>query len=451
MSLTAAAWLLAFATLAYLSTKRAVWAFGLYWLTYYASPPFWWWGDPINAITMRWSFTAATICVVAVLLHPKPKLTPREKTGLLLFGVYVLNATLVHFMLASNPERSYVCLTHLWKYAGLFMVGLLGIRDRRDLELALWFIVIMSFYIGYEVVVHDRGQWVHGRLELKVIPQAGEANALAGLLAMALPIGAAFLLGGQQPLWKKAGLVVVLVFLFETILRCNSRSVFLSLLAAGPVWLLLAKGKARKRALVGLCLVAMAVPLMVKSEKIVNRFKSTFVEEDERDGSASARIVMWKAAVEMIKGHPFGSGGESAFRSPLGNSYIAHLGIGLNRAVHNGFLDIATGWGIQGLAIYLAIAGMAAWSLYRGIALSWHGDLQWRLIGAALVADVIIIFVCATFASTLDNEWMIWWFFLSFAYGRISQQEAHQRNAIASHSFSEQAAARVVPELVPAG
>ncbi len=451
MSLTAAVWLVCFIGLATAATRRAAWAFGLYWLTYYASPPFWWWGAPLNSLTMRWSLLAAVICAVAVVLHRRAELDGRSKLAIFLFGLYALNAALVHATSASDPVRSYTCLTYVWKYYGLFVLGLYGLRSRKDFELALWFIIIGSAYIGYEVVVNDRGTWNQGRLELKVIPMAGEANALAGLLAVSLPMGAAFLLGGRRS-WRTMGaLTIMLVFIFETVIRCNSRATFLSLFGGGFIWLLLARGKARKRALLGLFLVAIATSMMVKNEKFIRRFKSIFVAEEERDSSAKQRIILWKAALRMLRRYPFGKGGECAFRSPVGRSYTRALGFEKDRAVHNGYLDIACGWGVQGLAIYLGILLLGAWNLYKGIATSWNGDVEWLLVGAALIADLIIILVCAMFTSTLDNEWMIWWFFLSFTYGRISQQEAHQRNAVANRSFSEQATARVVPELVPAG
>ena len=107
MSLTATVWVGLFAALAILSLGRPVWAVSLYLLTFFAAPHLWWWGDEIPAA--RYALWTGVVLLLAVPLYLAQA---REETGrrfTVVHGaaiVMALNATLVHFALASHPEIS---------------------------------------------------------------------------------------------------------------------------------------------------------------------------------------------------------------------------------------------------------------------------------------------------------------------------------------------------------
>ena len=59
MTLTLAAWCVLLVWLVIKSFGRPSYAIGVYMLTFFAHPLYWWWGDPIE--DFRWNFLASLI------------------------------------------------------------------------------------------------------------------------------------------------------------------------------------------------------------------------------------------------------------------------------------------------------------------------------------------------------------------------------------------------------
>src|SRR5262245_30025798 len=106
MSLTAIAWVLLFGSLTVSSLIRPVWAVSLYMLTFFAAPHLWWWGDQIP--DQRYALIAGLILLGAVAFNTAQasegeRQWSRAHSAALLI---VLNATFVHFVVASTPSVS---------------------------------------------------------------------------------------------------------------------------------------------------------------------------------------------------------------------------------------------------------------------------------------------------------------------------------------------------------
>ena len=183
------------------------------------------------------------------------------------------------------------------------------------------------------------------------------------------------------------------VLLVEVILRCVSRGGMLALLAAGIWPVLTARGRIRRYAIVGVVLAAAAAYSVTGEhdrEKVIGRFVTIFAPEEERDASAESRLLFWERALKMLGDHPLGSGAEAAFNSRLGFSYIRDIS-NVPRAIHNGYLDIATSWGVQGLALYLGAFLLAWLQVHRGVAAAraQHNDAA-AFLGCCIQAALVL-------------------------------------------------------------
>ncbi len=261
------------------------------------------------------------------------------------------NAVAVHFLFASRPEHSWIFLDLMAKQTVVCIVLYYAIQSNADLRIFLLAIMFGCAFVGFQVVYGGQGYMVRGRLEGVSIPGASDANGLSGALSMGLPIAGFFLLQGRS-IYIKLAAVGSAVLVLETLLRCNSRGAYLGCMAAGAWLVWSTSGKSRVQA-VGIAVLGIAAFLLqAKNEAIWDRLFSVTADAEVRDNSAKERLDYWEAGLKMVSRYPLGSGGEAAFMSPIGRTFIAHLRDEY-RAVHNGFIDIAASWGVQGLLLFL--------------------------------------------------------------------------------------------------
>ncbi|MDH3719834.1 MAG: hypothetical protein OES79_17065, partial [Planctomycetota bacterium] len=255
------------------SFNRSAWGMCIYFMTFFAIPVGWWWGQGIlTSITGRWSLLSAVIFAAAVGMNSGFQLNRLDAASQRVFRLlflYAINATLVHFAFASNPTKSYNGLTLLWKFLILAFLLNLAIQKFDDLKLFLLAIVGGAAYVAYEIIINDRGGFEKGRLEGIFIPGAGESNYLAGLMSMCIPLAAYFLFFGK---WKGRLFALIAVpLIFDVVLRCNSRGAFLALPAGGARLYLASTGRSRKFANYGIILACLAIAYQAKDPEIHER------------------------------------------------------------------------------------------------------------------------------------------------------------------------------------
>lgn len=451
MSLTTSAWLGLFIAFTVLTFRRSSWGIPLYIMTFYAHPEGWWWGSGLlTSMGIRWNLLAALIFAVGVLFDGREKPARAGKSAhavLLLLLLYAVNASVVHLQSASDPEESWLGLVMVWKNLGLLVLMLAAIRDNFDLKLMIYSVILGASYIGYEVYFNDVGHLREGRLEGIPLLNADEADNLAGLLCLSIPLCGYLLFVGKRIERLVAFISVALIL--EIILRCVSRGAFLALIGGG-VWLAAgAKGRVRYYAMAGAILAGVAAFVMMgeAQEGITTRFLTTFAPSESRDESAQSRLHFWSQALKMIGDHPLGSGGTAAFRSDLGYSYLEQIGVTRRRAVHNGYLNIAAGWGVQGLLIYLAALLLAWRRLRAGVSLARSLDNhRASFLGCCIDAALVTQLITCMFISTLGAEWFFWWMAMALGYQRVVSPVAtgaydyEQPELHPQHALPEQAA-----------
>ncbi len=432
MSLTAATWILLFGTLTILSLRRAIFGFSLYLLTFFASPDLWWWGKATLA-GPRWNLYAGIILLSAVFLQCARSglgdTRSLKRVGKYLLAILV-NATFVHLALAPNISISAVHYFALTKFVLLFFLVGLAVRDRVDLKIALMSIVLGAGYIGFEASVNNRGS-IHGsRIENIGAPGATESNLLASLMLTALPIvGSAIFVGEKR---TKLAAILVAPLVLNLILLCNSRGAFLATIFAGLSFLVLARGRIRKHITIALILGSVATYFLLGDPDILSRFATTFVNAEERDRSAGNRLIFWSAGLKMVRDHPLGAGGD-AYKRIYAERYLANEGIQEeNRAVHNGFINEAAEWGIQGLSLRLLfILSSTIVALRLMSARLRVSDVSTSFLCAALVTSITGFLAASMFIDSLDSEWGYWIPALMVAIDRVARSEAPEAAATA--------------------
>jgi O-antigen ligase len=425
MSATASAWVVLAATLLLMSFRRPVWALALYFLTFFAAPSFWWWGDELPVL--RYALWAGYILLGSVVIVRPPGVAnlPAADTMRTAAILMAVNAGIVHLLFAVDRTISLEVLVEFCKYLLLYFLISAAIRDRADLHRAIAVIALGAAYIGWEVTINGRGDFSGSRLEGVGAPAAQTSNSLANVLLVTLPLAGSLFL---QKSWKwKTVAIVASPLILNVLLLCNSRGAFLGLIGTGISFVLVSRGKTRKRALQTMALGSIVLFLLLGDPDIMNRFVTTFTGSAERDNSAASRLTFWQAGLRMLNDHPLGAGG-GAFKFALGSKYLSEL-VGVedadSRSLHNGFMTEATDWGIQGLALKMFAFFIALRIAYRTAEKARKEErLLDALLGICLVTTAIGFLIHCMFGAFLDHEWGYWILALLVRYGALYHEAA---------------------------
>jgi putative inorganic carbon (hco3(-)) transporter len=420
MSATAAVWVALAATLVLLSVRRPVYAVSFYMMTFFAAPHLWWWGDDLPGL--RYAGIAGLVLLVTVILHRsqstddnRHRFTTVHKLGMAL----ALNATFVHFAIASTPDVSVDNYVELLKLVLLVFVMWGAIQNRRDLRVVMMSIALGAAYIGYEVTYNERGYFDGGRLEGVGAPGAESSNSLANVMLLSLPlIGSLFIEGNR---YHKLTAIAAGPLALNVILLCNSRGGFLGLAGAAASFLLVARGPTRKRAIQSLALGGITLFLLLGDPQILERFATTFSGDEARDRSAASRLEFWQAGFLMLQDYPLGDGGGS-FKYVHGGKYLSQVvgGEAADRSLHNGYLTEATEWGIQGLFLRLLFLGAALRMAFRTNRLCrQEGRVNDALMGVCIIVAAAGYLIHCFFGSFISNEWGYWIVVLLVRYGEL--------------------------------
>lgn len=429
MSLTLLIWIALFISLAVLAFKRPAYGVALYMLTFFLCPPFWWWGGPVASY--RWNLYGGVILLISVIVSrinnqtKQAQSTPPLTRFICWSAILILiNATAVHVALADSWEISGDSYFLLAKFILLFFLISLSIQNKWDLRIILLSIALGAGYLGYEVTVNERGQINGNRLEGVGVPAASTANGLACMMVTVLPIAGCFFLVGNR--WEKLLMIPIAPMILNVILLCNSRGAFLALILTAITFLIMSPRGVRKKVLKLMCLGAVATWLLLGDPRIVERFMTTFVSAEERDSSAAGRLEFWSAATNMIADYPLGAGGH-AFKNKHGIHYLEEIGIYEARSIHNGYLNEACQWGIQGmlLRIGLFITSIILLKNTAKSGIQTNSDFH-AVISTAILAGIVGMMLQSMFGTFLASEWGYWMVALAVGAARAYSSETLQ-------------------------
>lgn len=434
MSLTLITYLIIFTSLAYMAImKKPVWGVSLYIFNLLIFPRLWWWGKhfPIS----RWSLIASCILLAAVCvdysrnnnsspLASAPDMNEmqikyfffKERPVNIVIFLMILNYSIVHFIIAGGSSISSEIYFLVLKFLFLLILIKSTIKKSEDHFIIFFTILICLGYLGYQVWTGAAGDTVGGRLENLPVPSAQTSNLFASILVLFLPsLGALFFLSKRKTV--KILSVLCFPFILNIIFLLNSRGAYLGLIVAFCSLFLIARKKERKILAIAAFCGLFVVPLLAKDEKIYERFTSIFVEQEQRDYSAQSRFIFWGAALDMVSDHPFGLGGH-AFKKMLGLTYLRKHGVDISRSIHNGYLDIATQWGIQGLFLHLLLIYLIFKKALKAAQyqLLKHDAHHESFFIKACLSGMVGFCASSMFSNTLDEEWLYWMLAMLLAY-----------------------------------
>lgn len=428
MSLSLVIFLGLFVLFAVLAFARPVWGVSLYMLAFFACPPFWWWGNAIAHY--RWSLYSGIVLLGVVMMSRfssaakhDPQFGPLAKRLCWIMVVLLGNATLVHIALSKTLAISAPTYILLAKFVLLYFLIINTIRTKNDVRIALMSMVIGAGYIGYEVTINDRGKLKSNRLEGVGAPGATSANDLAQLMITMLPIAGGLFLVGRWP--DRIAMLFCAPFIMNVVLLCNSRGAFLAAIGGALAFIVVAPRQTRKRVLGLACLGGIALWFLLGDPRIVERFMTTFTSGEERDHSAASRLDYWKAGLRMVVDYPLGAGGDG-FHDAHGGKYLAKMGYMFEaRSVHNGYINEACNWGLQGVALRLGLFFFTLLLLRRSaVYCTQRNDITGAVVACSLMAGLMSFLIQSTFGDFLDEEWGYWLLAVAVAHSQVFARNA---------------------------
>jgi O-antigen ligase len=187
------------------------------------------------------------------------------------------------------------------------------------------------------------------------------ANALAFLLVLGLPI-AWHLFMHRRDIVRLAGLLYVLTAPVGLLLTATRGALVAGIAASAIVPLTLPRQSLRSYALVGVLLILVtlaAVQLVPQSNW--KRVLSTSSEIAE-GGSLSGRAQLWNAGLQAFPQRPLLGAGLNAYAEALAiQGNLRYRGAG----AHNVAIGLLVEEGIVGLALFAAIFGACAWTIFH--------------------------------------------------------------------------------------
>ena len=125
----------------------------------------------------------------------------------------------------------------------------------------------------------------------------------------------------------------------------------------------------------------------------------------------------------MIQQTPFGSGGD-AFDTKRARQIMKNRGSSFyNNSVHQGYINEALDWGVQGLVIHLGFVFSAIWSVFKTMQFRKKiGDLASAFYGPCLIGGFAAWLMGCLVGDFFYLEWGFWLVILSVCYTKIFGQ-----------------------------
>jgi O-antigen ligase len=254
-----------------------------------------------------------------------------------------------------------------------------------------------------------KGHLIVGRLEGVLGGDYSNPNDLALAIVISLPLCLALLLLRNNPVWRAAWALAILVMTYTVILT-GSRGGFLSLTVAATVCLWgFARG--RRRYLLVVAAVLCFFVWQFSQGLLRNRLEATFGSKDDNmsayDSAQQRKQLFWQS-VEVTRAHPIFGVGPGNFEILSGHWHVTH----------NTFTEISSEAGLPGLALFLLILSSGFDNVRRTkrllrsrtnsslLARGLHASLAGYVAGALFTSTAYAFFPYVLVAYTTALLWM---------------------------------------------
>ncbi|MBV6422413.1 MAG: hypothetical protein NAOJABEB_00194 [Steroidobacteraceae bacterium] len=406
MSLTAAAFLLTFATgLGLAVLRNPIYGLYTYVAVFYLDAPHRWWGTGLP--DLRWSLIAAGVTAVSLLrVTADSARPPWYRTLPAVWLIAYTTWLLIQSPWALDPAEHRECLILFAKFTIVYFLVYRLIDTPARVADFLLAHVLGCLYLGLIALGMDVPG---GRLDGVGGPGIDDSNTLGMHAATAAIVGAMLIFATRG--WRRAAAVISAPFILNMIVQTGSRGAFLALFAGG-VTLLVLRPREKTRLFLALAIVAVLGFGYVASATFWERMQtieSAVKQDADIDDSAEGRIEQFKAGIRMFAAHPLGVGHRGfVVLSPsyLEQKYLTSAGA---RSSHNTFITTLVEQGVPGAVMYSLLW---AWVLKecaraRGWAKRTRPLLEVSLI-AAVSGGLIVVLIGGQFADFLKVEVQIW-------------------------------------------
>ncbi len=383
-----------------------IWGVVNYLFAYQTNPTNTWWGEPLEAMGMRFSLFAAGFTILGLFFGRKhvPESRPMFAAWEWCAIGLLLMAFLSLLLEVTFDHRSRNAIDKFWKTM-LFVLILTRMGGRREhLRLIIWSLVLGSLYVGYDAYTANPSDFLFGRLNRIGGPDFSTSSGTAAHMSAMLPIiGAAFLC---TPSWLAKGLAALAgAFTVNTIVLCRTRSAFLGLLVGALAAGLLAPRARRFRIQ---CMLAMAVVLSftLTDEHFWNRMKTLFHRETmQTDMAAVSRTEIWSTSVQILADHPLGIGVGNFAR--VITQYEPRYA---KRSTHNTVVVCFVELGVLGGLLFLGLVGLSLLYVYESYRLAdtTRQPLETKFLAHGLLVACVTYFVTGLGTERFYCE-SFWW------------------------------------------
>ena len=406
MSITALVFLLFFAAgLGAALFLRPMYGLYTYIAVFYLHPPSRWWGASLP--DLRWALLAAVVTLLALFVH-RDSLNPAGKwyssKAIIFLGVYVFWMWL-QWVFVISPYHSLGVILFS-KYMLLIFLIYTIVDNEKDFLGFCTAHVVGCAYFGYLVLQAPDT----GRLEGVGGPGVDDANTLGMHLGTGLMFASFLLLRYKG--YARWLILLAIPLILNGVFQTETRGAFVGIFLGGVVTIYL-KPKSIRKTYYSLVVLAVVSALFVVNESLMTRLGSmgaAVSEEQEWDNSATSRVFIAQAQLQMFADYPLGVGHQgTAFlsRGYLETRWLA--GNSGDRASHNTVMSVLVDQGLPGIILFFLICLSAVSALGKMKQMDKKGlNLEYGLYRTMLGGALVTIIASGMFAQYLKAEVQIW-------------------------------------------
>jgi hypothetical protein len=407
-------------------------AFVLYEVVYFFNPSNRWWGYMVPDIS--YSFFTVVLMLTVLLANfgklNKNKLfaAPQIKWIYFILLLYVVAGFYAVF-----PEWHQESTIYFLKLVIIISVAYKLINSERDLNLALWGYIFGSFYIGF--LTYQVGRGSMGRVEGIGTVDALNSNSIAAAIAPSLILCLYYY-------WNSSNLKIKLlfalagIFIANALVLINSRGAFLGA-ACGLAYFMFfmyfspLQKRFQKTTVISLIIVGLSGVFYLADDSFIARMGSiSNTKVDVAKESGTTRTEYWKAAWNLAKDYPLGTGSRGfEYYAPIYIAEGVNTGKSRHRAVHSTWFEALSEVGYLGFfaLIMMLYASFKATKKCKEL-LRKQNDINNYFKILALEAALISFMVSMTFINRFRAEVFYWLIlFTACAYNIYVLKKDHSK------------------------
>jgi probable O-glycosylation ligase (exosortase A-associated) len=257
---------------------------------------------------------------------------------------------------ALQPAVSFQSATELAKFVLPVLVGITLMAGEKDWRPMLWTIVLTQGYVGFE---QNLNYLFKGRNSAADGFGGMDNNSFGASLITVLGPAIALMISSRT-LWLRCLAGAAAALILHTILLTFSRGTMVGLIAVAVIAFVMMPKRPKY---LGALLLTGLVSAHFIGPQLYDRYATTFVSAEERDGSAESRVDLWKDCIKVIQEYPVFGVGPANWRV-----IASRYGWPEGKSAHSVWMETAAETGLPGALFLLLFFGTAVillWPIAR--------------------------------------------------------------------------------------